>query len=151
MYNLKNVKITHGGVLILVKLQPLNCTNCTKWRDAPHNVHFFKKNLPGYIFFERIDNISLRPIFMRFIWRHTITKRRNDSKNFTLIWCVAYFKISNFKMRFFSVREDKFRWIKFFKRVYKNSISQDFKINEYFFTERFLPQLFCKGINRTWI
>ena len=33
LYNLKNVKTTHGGVLILVKLQDLlNCTNGTKLR-----------------------------------------------------------------------------------------------------------------------
>ena len=46
----KNVKNTHAGVLILVKLQAFtkintpswvfslffNCTNGTKWRNAPH-------------------------------------------------------------------------------------------------------------------
>ena len=55
LYNLKNVKNTHGGVLILVKLHAkacnftkintstwvfarfLNCTNSTKSRNAPHN------------------------------------------------------------------------------------------------------------------
>ena len=49
LYNLKNVKNTHGGVLILVKLQAvkltllhgcisrfLNCRNGTKSRNVPH-------------------------------------------------------------------------------------------------------------------
>ena len=46
LYNLKNVKKTHGGVLLLVKLQVkakllnvthvLNCTNGTKSRNASH-------------------------------------------------------------------------------------------------------------------
>ena len=41
LYNLKNVKNTHGGVLILVKLQAeasrfLNCINGTESRNAPH-------------------------------------------------------------------------------------------------------------------
>ena len=54
LYNSKNVKNTHGGVLLLVKLQLepatllkvtllhgwlsriLNCTNGTKWRSASH-------------------------------------------------------------------------------------------------------------------
>ena len=37
MYNLKNVKNTHGGVLTLVHecfSQFLNCTNATKFRNA---------------------------------------------------------------------------------------------------------------------
>ena len=51
LYNLKNVKNIHGGVLILVKLQAevallhdgcfsrfLNCTNGTKARNASHLV-----------------------------------------------------------------------------------------------------------------
>ena len=46
LYNLKNVKNTHGGVLISVKLTLLhgcflcflNCTNSTKSRNAPHVV-----------------------------------------------------------------------------------------------------------------
>ena len=41
LYNLKNAKNTHGGVLILVKLHGcfscfLNCTNATKSRNASH-------------------------------------------------------------------------------------------------------------------
>ena len=43
LHNLKNVKNTHGGVLILVKLQAksvfsrfLNCTNCTKSHNTSH-------------------------------------------------------------------------------------------------------------------
>ena len=39
LYNLKNVKNTHGEVLLLVKLQArnlLNCTNVTKSRNASH-------------------------------------------------------------------------------------------------------------------
>ena len=55
LYNLKNMKNTHGGVLLLVKLQALacnflkvtlhgcflhflNCTNGTKLRNASHIV-----------------------------------------------------------------------------------------------------------------
>ena len=57
LYNLKNVKSTHGGVLLLVKLQAfaisksntplwmfsrfLNCTNGTKSRKASH-FHLFE-------------------------------------------------------------------------------------------------------------
>ena len=59
LYNLKNVKNTHGRVLFLVKLQAeacnftksntppgcflrfLNCTNGTKLRNAPH-ISFFR-------------------------------------------------------------------------------------------------------------
>ena len=64
LYNLKNVKNTHGGVLLFVKLQALagfklqlyllkvtllhgcfsrflNCTNGTKSRNAPHIFSFF--------------------------------------------------------------------------------------------------------------
>ena len=47
LYSLENVKNTHGGVLILIKLGSwvflqgyflrfLNCTNGTKSRNAPH-------------------------------------------------------------------------------------------------------------------
>ena len=60
LYNLKNVKNTHGGVLILVKLQAevcnftkintppwvflafLNCTNGTKSRKAYRSVRGYK-------------------------------------------------------------------------------------------------------------
>ena len=56
LYNLKNVKATHGGVLLLVKLliharysRFLNCTNGTKLRNAPHMKelisHFHVKKL----------------------------------------------------------------------------------------------------------
>ena len=55
-YNLKNVKNTHGGVLLLVKLQAeakvtvlhgcfsrfLNCAYCTKSRNASHITDFFR-------------------------------------------------------------------------------------------------------------
>ena len=45
LYNLKNVKNTHGGVLLLIKLQAvsrfLNCTNGTKSRNASHSVLSF--------------------------------------------------------------------------------------------------------------
>ena len=57
LYNLKNVKNSHGGVLVLLKLKAsacnftkinaspwvfsrfLNCTNATKSRNAPHIVY----------------------------------------------------------------------------------------------------------------
>ena len=61
LYNLKNVEITRGGVLILVKLQAwayatllkltllhgcfsrfLNCTDGTKSRNAPHMLYQIK-------------------------------------------------------------------------------------------------------------
>ena len=39
LHNLKNVKNTNGGVLLLVKLQaPVNCTNATKSHNAPHTL-----------------------------------------------------------------------------------------------------------------
>ena len=43
LHNSKNVKNTHGGVLLLVKLQA-NCTNSTKSRNAPqiHPVDKYK-------------------------------------------------------------------------------------------------------------
>ena len=67
LYNLKNVKNTHGGVLILVKLQAsslqlklillhrcflrfLNCTNGTKSRNAPHIIHANKDIFPSFSF-----------------------------------------------------------------------------------------------------
>ena len=73
LYNLKNVKNTHGGVLILVKLQAtkintppwafftfLNCTNGIKSRKAPH---FRNKTLSQM--FDRVLNtppMSIRPL-----------------------------------------------------------------------------------------
>ena len=52
LYNLKNVKNTHGGALLLVKLQAslkvtllhgqfLDCTNGTKSRNASHVVNSY--------------------------------------------------------------------------------------------------------------
>ena len=54
LYNLKDVKNTHGGFLLLVKLQAfntspwvfftfLNCTNCTKSRNASYMQKLDKK------------------------------------------------------------------------------------------------------------
>ena len=56
LYNLKNVKNTHGGVLLLVKLLKVtllhgcfslvfNCTNGTKSRNGSHMYFFENKNL----------------------------------------------------------------------------------------------------------
>ena len=55
LYNLNNVKSTHGRVLLLVKLLLgclscfLNCTNTTKWRNASHifNKEDFRKKFSG--------------------------------------------------------------------------------------------------------
>ena len=53
LYNLKNVKNTHGGVLILVKIKTppwvfsrfLDCTNGTKSHNAPHIAILCKRSL----------------------------------------------------------------------------------------------------------
>ena len=46
LYNLKNVKNTHGGMLLLVKLQDesLNCLNCTNGTKLRKTSHIFSDN-----------------------------------------------------------------------------------------------------------
>ena len=58
LYNLKNVKNTRGGVLLLVKVQAshgcfsryLYYTNCTKSRKVSHKIHkeLFKNNVRSH-------------------------------------------------------------------------------------------------------
>ena len=54
LYNLKNLKNTHGGVLILVKLQAevgtKNCENGTKSCNAPHMRFGFRSDALIYSF-----------------------------------------------------------------------------------------------------
>ena len=56
LYNLKNVRNTHAGKLLLVKLQTfsrfLNCTDGTKWRKASHILYTsnFHDKMTGSIF-----------------------------------------------------------------------------------------------------
>ena len=65
--NSKNVKSTHGGVLILVKLQAsvLNFTNGTKSRNASHIItnndsHFLDVN-------SKFVNVSFLRLYARFL------------------------------------------------------------------------------------
>ena len=70
LHNLKNVKNTHGGVLILaLKLtllrscfsRLLNCTNGTKSRNAPHTTPI--KNLKIMVYLRQRMILSCRPYF----------------------------------------------------------------------------------------
>ena len=60
LYNLKNVKNSHGGVILLVKLAVLrscfscflNCTNGTKLRKASHMIYW-----PLNTLLEKLKNV----------------------------------------------------------------------------------------------
>ena len=70
LYILKNVKNTHGGVLLLVTLQDfltlfhgcflrfLNCTNDTKSRNASHMFKVNNKRRPASVFTVNFEHIS---------------------------------------------------------------------------------------------
>ena len=93
LYNFKNVKNTHGGVLILVKLQALlrltllhgcfsrflNCTNGTKLCNASQLRMLLMIIIVLEDFLELQFKCCRRPI------KETIFRKKADLKSFTLL------------------------------------------------------------------
>ena len=86
LYNLKNVKNTHGGVLLLIKLQALkitilhgrfsrflNCTNGTKLRKSFH-MRFLQMQVLHYAFTLIFDHVSVTILNISFF---TVSFLRN--------------------------------------------------------------------------
>ena len=71
LYDLKNVRNTHGGVLILVKLQAsgFNCRNGTKSRNEPHLLSVNSKTEERYFLtmYITISNHKVCIIFSFFV------------------------------------------------------------------------------------
>ena len=71
LYNLKIVKNTHGGVLILVKLQALAC-------------NFTKINTPPWVFFTLFKLYKWYQIAQRITYMHLLFLRRTFHTNYKL-------------------------------------------------------------------
>ena len=73
LYNLKDMKNTHGGVLILLKLtllhgcfsRFLNCTNGTKSCNAPHMLWIFTY-VPNYWECD-VNNLKFSKLFVTWV------------------------------------------------------------------------------------